>query len=127
MGAPDPALAAAGESAPRYAYQLASLPATLWAGVQDGSLIGHSRLFDGAVDYADEALELELPRYYEADRFSGPLGDDRGISPFAVDFEFDEGPLGALLFDPAQRWNEVLDLPEGWSLVYIAHPFRQPR
>lgn len=104
-------------------YRLESLPAKLWPALRDGSLVGEGRLLDGAVPYADDRRALDLPRYYEADRFSGPFGPDRGISPFAVDFGFRSPNLGALLFDPGRRWAEVLAVPEPWGVVVTEDPF----
>ena len=65
-----------------------------------------------------------MPRFYEADRFSGPLGPDKGISPFAVDYDFGEGEVGALLFDPAWRYAETLRIEGEWSREYVDYPFR---
>ena len=95
----------------------------LWPGVRDGSLVGPGGLFDGTVRYASGDLEVEVPRYYEADRFSGPLGSDRGIAPFAMDFGFSEGELGSLFFDPAGRYPQVLAVPEPWSRRYLGSPW----
>jgi len=115
--------AAPGEAAPRVAYQLASTRETLWAGITDGSLLGFAQLFDDVVEYSDERLSVAFPLSYEADRFSGPLGPDRGRSPFALDFTHDPARLGALFFDPARRWPELAKVPEPWSRTYVTHPF----
>lgn len=104
-------------------YQLESTLAKVWPGVRSGELVGEGRLLDGCVDYADDRVTLRLPRYHEADRFSGPFGPDRGISPFAVDVDFDEPHLGALFFDPARRWPELLQVPDDWSTTYVDDPF----
>ncbi len=104
-------------------YALESTVAKLWPGVRDGTLVGAGGLLDGTVRYEDERVSVDVPRYYEADRFSGPFGSDRGISPFAVDFGFDEGELGALFFDPARRYADVLAVPEPWSRSYVSYPF----
>lgn len=111
------------DPADAWPYRLESVPAQLWPGLRDGSLIGEDRLLDGTVPYRDARRSLDVPRYHEGDRFSGPFGPDRGISPFAVDFEFDAPHLGALLFDPARRWSEALLLPEPWSTDYVVDPF----
>ncbi len=104
-------------------YRLESTTRRLWPLLRDGTLVGEGRLLDGTVPYADERVSVELPRYYEADRFSGPFGPDRGISPFAVDFDFEAPTLGSLFFDPARRWAEVLHVPTPWSLEWIDYPF----
>jgi len=65
----------------------------------------------------------EVPRYYDAGRFSGPLGRDRAISPFALDFNFDKGTLGALFFNPARRYAEQLNITVPWSKRYLNYPF----
>jgi hypothetical protein len=99
-------------------YQLASTMAAFWPGVADGSLLGEGGLFDGTVSYAG----FPVPRYYEADRFSGPWGPDRGIAPFAVDFSFCAGRIGALFFDPARRYAGCLKVPSPWSTEYVVPP-----
>ncbi len=104
-------------------YRLESLTAELWPLLASGELVGEGRLLDGAVPYADERVSLDVPRYYEADRFSGPFGPDRGISPFALDFGFDAPELGALFFDPARRYAEVLAVPQPWSREYSYYPY----
>ena len=104
-------------------YALESTTLRLWPGLRDGSLIGQGGLLDGPFPYRDSRLTIDVPGYYEADRFSGPFGPDRGISPFAVDFGFDAGTLGALFFDPARRYAERLRVPAPWSTRYIDYPF----
>jgi hypothetical protein len=105
------------------AYALASTVESFWPGVRDGSLIGEGGLFDGSLPLRTPEIEVDVPRYYEGDRFSGPFGPDRGISPFAVDFGFGEGEVGALLFDPARRLAACLQVPESWSRRYVDYPF----
>ena len=107
-------------------YALESTAAKLWPGLRDGdrAVLGEDGLVDGTLAYEDERVRIGVPRYYEADRFSGPFGPDRGISPFAVDFGFSEGTLGALFFDPARRYAECLKVPGPWSRAYIRYPFR---
>lgn len=104
-------------------YRLESTTAKLWPGVRSGTFVGPGRLFDGAVPYRDAHVALRLPRFHRGDRFSGPFGASRGISPFAVDFGWSTGTLGALFFDPARRYAEVLGV-EGWSDEYLTYPFR---
>lgn len=104
-------------------YQLESTRAKLWPGVRDGSLIGKGGLLDGLVRYQDARVDVRIPRFYEADLFSGPFGPDRGISPFALDFGWKEGALGALYFDPARRYAEVLAITPPWSLAYLRYPY----
>jgi len=104
-------------------YALQSLPARLWPLLASGELVGEGGLVDGALVYSDDRITIGVPRYYEADRFSGPFGPDRGISPFAVDFGFGAGEVGALFFGPAERYAEVLEVPDPWSLEYVGYPF----
>ena len=104
-------------------YALESTTAKLWPGLADGSLVGRGGLVDGALPLASAQGALEVPRYYEGDRFSGPFGPDRGISPFAVDFRFGAGQVGALFFDPARRYAERLSVPDAWSTSYRDYPF----
>ncbi len=104
-------------------YALASTIETFWAGLVDGSLRGEGGLFDGSLRLVTPELTVDVPRYYEADRFSGPFGPDRGISPLAVDFRFGEGEAGALLFDPARRYARCLGVPQPWSTRYVGFPF----
>jgi len=105
-------------------YTLVSITATLWPLLRDGKLTGDGKLLDGSYRYNDDLVDIkEVPRYYDADRYSGPFGSDRGISPFAVDFFFDEGTLGALFFNPAKRYAERLTINDPWSRTYINYPF----
>ena len=105
-------------------YALASTVATFWAGVRDGDLVGDGKTFDGPLRLATPELTVAVPRYYDADRTSGPFGPDRGISPFALDFRFCEGECGALLFDPARRYAACLRVPQPWSTRYVDFPWR---
>ena len=91
-----------------------------------GELVGEGRLLDGAVPYEDARVRIDVPRFHEADRFSGPFGPDRGISPFAVDFGWRAGELGSLFFDPAGRYATCLRVPEAWSREWIGYPFDPP-
>ncbi len=104
-------------------YQLESTTAKLWPGVKSGDLVGSGRLLDVPVPYEDARVSLELPKFHRGDRFSGPLGPSRGISPFALDFGWSAGTLGALFFDPARRYAETLRVPAPWSLDYVRYPF----
>jgi hypothetical protein len=106
-------------------YQLDSITAKLWPLLRDGKLTGDGGLLDGSYRYGDEMVEIkEVPRFYDGNRFSGPFGSDRGISPFALDFEFDRGTLGALFFNPARRYAEKITVDGPWSTSYINYPFR---
>jgi hypothetical protein len=104
-------------------YQLDSTRARLWPLLLSGEIAGDGRLLDGLVHYSDARVSIELPKFHEGDRYSGPLGSSRGISPFAVDFGWSAGTLGALFFDPARRYAQVLSVPSDWSLEYVAFPF----
>ncbi len=105
-------------------YRLDSTVLKLWPLLNGGAGVGDGRLFDGECDYRDEWTRLwRLPRYYDADRFSGPLGSDRGISPFALDVEFEPGTLGSLFFHPSHRYLELLTIPDEWSTTYLNYPF----
>ncbi|MBM4169586.1 MAG: hypothetical protein FJ215_10605 [Ignavibacteria bacterium] len=107
-------------------YQLVSTTEVLWPLLRDGLLTGDGRLLDGSVPYRDGFVTItEVPRYYDADRFSGPFGPDRGISPFALDFGFKEGTIGSLFFNPARRYAEMLSITGEWSSLYLHYPFHQ--
>ena len=41
----------------------------------------------------------------------------------AVDFGFRAGEVGALFFDPASRYRQMLRVPEPWSTEYLGFPF----
>jgi hypothetical protein len=103
-------------------YQLESTAAKMWPGVKSGALIGRGRLLDGVIPYEDARVSVELPKFHRGNRFSGPFGPSRGISPFAVDFGWSAGALGSLFFDPARRYAEVLG-PNGWAREYVDYPF----
>lgn len=123
-GAPEPDLArAARRPAGTVPYHLASTTAGLWPLLARGDLVGEGALLDGAVPLDRPGARVLVPRYYEAARFSGPFGPDRGISPFAFDFSFYQGQIGALFFDPAGRYPEGLDVPRPWSTRYLGDPF----
>jgi hypothetical protein len=104
-------------------YQLDSITEKLWPLLKSGELIGDGKLLDGAWRYRDELVDVQVPRYYDANRFSGPFGPDRGIAPFALDFSFDKGTLGSLFFNPAKRYAERLTISGLWSKEYIGYPY----
>ncbi len=104
-------------------YKLDSMTMKLWPLLRDGQLTGDGKLLDGTVTYSDELITIDLPRYYDANRFSGPFGHDRGISPFALDFSFSKPTLGALFFNPAKRYPEQLKITGEWSTQFIQYPF----
>ena len=104
-------------------YLLEPLKEATWSALRSRELLGSGGLLDGAVTWEGIGSSIEVPRYYEGDRFSGPFGPDRGISPFAVDFDFQEGFLGSLLFDPAARWAQAIELPSDWSRAYLHHDY----
>ena len=106
------------------AYQLDSIVLKLWPLLVGGELTGDGDLLDGSFPYRDDIVDIkEVPRFYDANRFSGPLGSDRGISPFALDFFFDRGTLGALFFNPAKRYQASLKIAGDWSTEYNDYPF----
>lgn len=105
-------------------YQLESTLARLWPMVRRGEITGDGKLFDGMWRYKDDLVDVPVPRYYDANRFSGPFGSDRGISPFAMDLYWQNGTLGALFFNPAKRYPELLIIEGEWSREYIGYPFR---
>lgn len=104
-------------------YQLESTHAKLWLLLLRGELVGTGRALDRTVHYEDARVAIELPKFHRGDRFSGPLGSSRGISPFALDFGWSAGTLGMLFFDPARRYAECLKVPAAWSLDYVDYPF----
>jgi hypothetical protein len=106
-------------------YQLDSITMKLWPLLRDGLLTGDGKLLDGPVRYGDELISIDVPRYYDANRFSGPLGPDRGISPFALDFTFSPPYLGALFFNPARRYAEQFTITDDWSRSYLLYPFQR--
>jgi hypothetical protein len=108
------------------AYELDSITGRLWPLLRDGMLTGDGKLLDGSYRYQDDLVDInEVPRFYDGNRFSGPLGNDRGISPFALDFSFSRGTLGALFFNPARRYPERLTINGPWSREYFNYPFRR--
>jgi hypothetical protein len=105
-------------------YQLDSITVKLWPLLRDGELAGDGKLLDGSYRYTDDLVDIkQVPRFYDGNRFSGPLGNDRGISPFALDFSFSRGTLGSLFFNPAKRYSEQLTISGPWSRDYVNYPF----
>jgi hypothetical protein len=110
------------------AYQLDSITHKLWPQLRAGELTGDGKLLDGSFPYQDELVDIkEVPRFYDGNRLSGPFGSDRGISPFALDFTFKRGTLGALFFNPARRYSEQLEITGPWSQNYINYPLQDKR
>ena len=105
-------------------YQLESITARLWPILRAGELTGDGRLLDGIWRYRDDLVDAPVPRFYDANRFSGPFGSDRGISPFALDLYWGNGTLGALFFNPASRYQEQLTIEHEWSTEYVGYPFK---
>ncbi|MEZ6184765.1 MAG: hypothetical protein R3F62_07125 [Planctomycetota bacterium] len=105
-------------------YRLASTRETFWPGVVSGVGLGEGGILDGGSRLERAQIQLDVPRFYEADRFSGIFGSDRGISPFAVCLSFWSDQIGALYFDPANRYPELLVVPEPWSRTYLDYPYR---
>lgn len=104
-------------------YALESTTGKLWPGVRDGTLIGEGGLFDGCVELSRGPLTVQVPRFYEGDRFSGIFGSDRGIAPFALCWSFLTDDVGDLFFDPAGTWARAVKVPEPWSRRYVDYPF----
>lgn len=105
------------------AYGLDSSVVRFWRGLSTGALTGPGRLFADPVPFKSEPIELEVPCFYDADRFSGPLGPRLGASPFAVDLDFDRERAGALFFDPAHRWLDAFEPDAPWETTYLEYPF----
>lgn len=94
-------------------YRLVSLPAFLSNSTE------HPTLFASPVDFEGHAM----PRYHAGDRYSGPLGNSRGISPFALGYGWSRGEVGSLFWDPAARYQRALEIDGEWSTEYVGHPF----
>jgi len=90
-------------------YRLVSLPAFL------GNSTLHPTLFAG--------YEGDVPRYHLGDRYSGPLGSSRGISPFALGYSRSDEAFSDLFFDPARTYKERLSIEGAWSTEYVVRPF----
>lgn len=95
-------------------YRLVSLPGFL------ANSTDHPTLFAGEGEFEGRAT----PRYHAGDRYSGPLGASRGISPFAVGYGWSRGELGSLFWEPGERYAQALDIRGNWSTEVVAHPFR---
>jgi len=105
-------------------YRLDSITMKLWPLLRERGLTGDGKLLDGSYRYQDDLVDVqEVPRFYDGNRLSGPFGSDRGISPFALDFSFERGTLGALFFNPAKRYAERMTIPVPWSREYVNYPF----
>ncbi len=102
-------------------YRLESTVRKFWRRLPE--LCGDGRLFDGIVELRRLGHRFRIPRYYDGDLFSGPLGNDRGISPFALDVSFCSGKVGSLLIDPANRYPELVGPSLNWSRTYVRNPF----
>ena len=94
-------------------YRLVSLPAFL------ANSTDHPSLFASPVDFRGNAT----PRYHAGDRYSGPVGNSRGISPFAMGYGWSRGEIGSLFWDPARRYAEALTIDTAWSTEIVRHPF----
>lgn len=94
-------------------YRLVSLPAFL------ANSTDHPTLFAKPVEFEGHST----PRYHRGDRYAGPAGPDRGISPFALGFGWSRGEIGSLFWDPAARYQEALSIRGAWAIEYVAHPF----
>jgi hypothetical protein len=90
-------------------YRLVSLAAFL------GNSTDHPSLFAGYED--------GVPRYHKGDRYSGPLGPSRGISPFALGFGWGDEEFDRLFWDPASTLAEAFEISGEWSTEYVAPPF----
>lgn len=104
---PEPATNQSGQSP----YRLVSLPAFLENSTAEGGL------FAGSVD----ADGRPTPRYHAGDRYSGPLGPSRGMSPFSLAYRWSDA--GALFWNPAAGYADALDISGNWSRQMSAHPF----
>lgn len=100
------------EAAP---YRLVSLAAFL------GNSTDHPTLFASVVDVDGHPT----PRYHRGDRYSGPLGPHRGMSPFSLGYGYGRDEIGQLFWDPAGGYHDALRIRTAWSLEYVDdHPFR---
>lgn len=94
-------------------YRLVSLPAYLDKNTAQPSLFAGGGSYEGHM----------TPRYHAGDRYSGPLGNSRGISPFALGYGWSRGEIGSLFWSPAERYQEALTIEGNWSATYVSHPF----
>lgn len=98
------------ESAP---YRLVSLPAYLRNSTDHPTLFARAGSYDGHM----------TPRYHLGDRYSGPLGNSRGISPFALGYGWSRDEVGSLFWDPGARYQRALAIEGNWSTEIVSHPF----
>lgn len=109
-----------------FAYRLHSLRAAFWTPFLQGQDLGPGKLMDGRFDYRGKRMVREgLPRHLDADRRSAPWKRDAARLPFAFGTGLWAGDAGALFFDPAGRYPEVLRFPEPWSREYAFNPYRE--
>lgn len=94
-------------------YRLVSLAAFL-----DNST-DHPSLFADPVERDGRST----PRYHAGDRYSGPLGNSRGISPFALGYGWGRDEAGSLFWEPAARYQKALRIDTEWATEVVAHPF----
>jgi hypothetical protein len=110
-----------------YRYRLVSIHDTLWKSYRLGIDQGDGALLDGTFDYADaEVCYPGLPRHFDSDRLSFLFTwkEDSGIVPFAFSDSLLADDLGALFFDPAQKYAQELGVPGGWQRAYTYNPYR---
>lgn len=94
-------------------YRLVSLPAFL------GNSTHHPTLFAKPITVEGH----ETPRYHLGDRYSGPAGNSRGMSPFSLGYGWTRGEIGTLFWDPAARYQDALRIRTDWATEYESHPF----
>jgi hypothetical protein len=110
-----------------YGYRLVSTLHHLWRPGRDGTGIGDGRLMDKTFDYIGERMAFRnIPRHFDADRWSAPGKRDAGILPFAFSTHLTADDLGILFFDPALGYSKLFACGEDWSLDYVDHPYRSP-
>jgi hypothetical protein len=105
-------------------YRLESTVEKLWKNID--ALYGDGRLFDQSTEFLFDGKRYLIPMYYDGDLYSGPLGNDRGMSPFALDVDYCAPKLGSFFVDPAGRYAELLKLDEGWSRKYVRNSIISP-
>lgn len=96
-----------------HAYRLVSLHAFLNGTADAPGLFARPTDFDGH----------PVPRYHRGDRYSGPLGNSRGMSPFTLGYSYDRGEIGALFWDPAGEYPRALRIEEPWATDYVRAPW----
>ena len=95
-------------------YRLVSLPALL------GNTTAHPGLFAKTID----AQGASFPRYHAGDRYSGPFGPSRGMSPFTLGYGWSREDIGALFWRPAETYPTQLTIRGEWGNETVEHPFR---